>query len=265
MNSHRLRRVPGPRASLPLSVLLLSALLAPGCASANWLGDRARDFAQIFDADVSVGTGIRAYAGVSHVAQFGLGWTKGTHAGLRDGTPASWQEERSELGLGPFFLDEVDLSGGSALLVGHRTARFGETGYVEHPLEISSATATDRRPLDVGVGFHLLFFGASVEFRAAEFLDFLGGLVGLDPSADDLSGRTLPDLLVDLESADPIRRRNADRALRLLSGRDSPYRTYSAPDVVTAEQREAVEIWRRYLEERGLGPAQKAETAPAGR
>ncbi len=238
------RRRPGSLAPLAL------ALCAPSCGS-TWLGDRARDFGQILDADLSAGPGVRVYAGASHLAEVGLGSSDNRHAGLRDGFFGTWTEARSELGAGPLFLHEVDIGDASRPIVGHRTARFGEPGFDPHPFEWE--TTTDRRWLDVGIGGHLLL-GASVEIRLFELLDFAGGLFGLDPAGDDVSGRTPDDLLEDLASPDARVRRNADRALRIVTGLASPYRTCSDASTLTAEQREAIEGWRDRLGRRKEPP-----------
>ncbi|MGH7151383.1 MAG: hypothetical protein ACREIU_11830 [Planctomycetota bacterium] len=251
------RRRPGSLAPLAL------ALCAPGCG-ATWLGDRARDFGQILDADLSLGPGVRGYAGASPLAEVGLGSTNARHAGLRDGFLGTWTEERSELGVGPLFLHEVELRDASRSIVGHRTARFGEPGFDPDPFEWE--TATDRRWLDVGIGGHL-YLGASVEIRLFELLDFAGGLLGLDLAGDDVAGRTVEYLVEDLGSTDARVRRNADRALRIATGLASPYRTYSDASTVTPEQRQAIEGWRRWLEEREgrapVPPSAPSASAPA--
>ncbi|HET6205049.1 MAG TPA: hypothetical protein VFI25_19830 [Planctomycetota bacterium] len=247
----RLLRARGSPAALALLAL------APGCGT-TWLADRARDFGQILDLDLSAGPGLRAYAGASHVAEVGWGSTSALHAGLRDGFAGSWREERSELGIGPLFLHEVDIREGSHGIVGHRTARFGEPGFDSHPFEWE--TTTDRRPLDLGLGAHL-YFGASLELRLFELADFLAGLFGLDLAGDDVAGRTVEDLLPGLDSKDARVRRNADRALRILTGLPSSYRTYSDPSVLTAEQREAIAAWKARLDGRGTAPP-PGEAAP---
>jgi len=246
---------PGLAARTTPVFLLAAALLLPlgsGCRTRGYLGDRLRDLAQVIEIDGSLGTGVRAQVGVSGVAQLGVGWSRATAAGLRDGDLGSWREDRSELGLGPFYLHEVEIEGSSDALVGHRTARFGEEGFTSLPVEYWGGVWADRLPGDVCIGGHVFFVGGSARFRLLELLDFLAGLVGADPRGDDLAGRSIPDLLAALRSADARERRNADRALRILTGRGSPYRTYSDPDVWTEEQEEAVAAWESIAgEERG--------------
>jgi hypothetical protein len=229
------------------------------CSGRGYLADRARDFAQCLEFDGSLGTGFRAQVGLSGLAQLGVGWSETATAGLRDGALGSWREDRTELGFGPLYLHEVDLEGASDAIVGHRTAAFGEPGFSSLPIEYWGGVWADRLPGDLAGGAHVFFVGASVRLRLVEVYDFLVGLVGVDPRGDDLRGRTKEELVSALRSSDPRTRRNADRLLRMLTGRGSPYRTYSDPDVVTAEQTEAVAAWEEVVgEERdsaeGRGP-----------
>lgn len=215
--------------------------LSGGCASSGrgYFADRWRDFSQILAADAGTTTGFQAYFGMSHLLQAGWGSYAGGRTGLRDGRTGSWIEERSELGLGPLYLHEVDWEDRSESLVGHQHARYHEEGFVEFPWEFGE-TITDRDPGDLGIAANAGFFGVSIAFKSLEFCDFLTGLFGWDLLEDDLGAKGETLLLEELCSLDPKTRLRAARNLAHLTGKTHGYRSYSSPNVLSREQKRAI-------------------------
>ncbi len=246
------------RRLFPLAAVLL---VGSGCA---YLKDRGQDLAQSFDVAMGISEGVDVNLRVTKVMQVGVG---SYHAprwfGLKDGLLDGWEEERSEIGIGPFYLHEVFRHDGARLL-DIRHPLFGDPGFREHSNDLTHLT--DRGWFDVGFTLNLVFLGVDFAFRTAEVADFLTGIGTYDLLDDDVwspSDSTLEDRIM---SSDARTRAAAARALRLRYGQTFGYRVWSAPNEMPAEQITAVRRWREFLETRNgaAGASDAAEpTAPA--
>jgi hypothetical protein len=137
--------------------------------AAWYLPNRVLDLADILRARVKVGPGLAAGARVSDYFSFYTGRAHSVYLGLPG--PRG--------GLGPRPLWGLEQSRGLVVL---------------------GVDATDDLPYapvygtgEIGVSLHALLVGAEVTLSPEEFLDFLGGWIGLDPSRDDAPRR--PELL----------------------------------------------------------------------
>jgi len=180
------------------SALLVATgvLAAPGCVSPTgprdtlgWLEARGADLMDVVGVRVGIGPGLGAYVRATEFVQLGF-LLRGpserdipspNHAELRSvpcfmfGTigryGGAWFESTHEFMLpGWSTRDEA----------GDPIAREVLAGYV------SPQGREDRWREAVGVGVHALLVGAEVEVRPFQLFDFLVGLVGYDPSADDV-------------------------------------------------------------------------------
>jgi len=224
-------------------VLWWAALLPFGGCS--YVADRGVDLAQVVDLSVGLSQGIDLNARATKLLQIGFGSYRGAYwAGLKDGLFDAWQEERSELGIGPFYVHEIFRSEGSRLL-DIRYPLFGDAGFREHSLDLTHLS--DRGLLDVGLTLNAVFFGLDGAFKTAEALDFLCGLFVFDLLQDDAFGPS-SKVLSDRLGGDNARvRAAAARALRLRYGERFGYGLYSAPEQMPASQIQAVRRWRERL------------------
>ncbi len=241
------------RRTLPVAALLL---LSCGCA---YLKDRGLDLAQSVDLSLGFSEGVDVNLRATKVLQLGVG---SYHAplwfGLKDGLLDGWQEERSEIGIGPLYLHEVFRHEGSRLL-DIRHPLFGDPGFREHSNDLTHLT--DRGWLDVGGTLNLIFLGIDVSFRTAEFVDFLGGIADFDLLDDDVYAPGDSALEDRILSSDARIRAAAARALRLRYGETFGFRIWTAPDEMPAEQITAVRRWREFLTTRDSAPANPPSSA----
>jgi hypothetical protein len=212
------------------------ALLGAGCTAGAWM-DRAHDFGQILDASITVGPGMAASARVTELAQVGFGDVRGMTAGWIDGRGAIADEERSELGVSLLHTYEYRRESRQLLDVNH--PRFGDPGFVEHPL--SWAMETDRNDLDVGANLHVALIGVNVAFHVNEAWDFLCGCFGLDPLHDDAHGRPAEVVQKQALSLDATTRNRAFDCLLRRGIATHGYAIYTAPDARPSYQRRAME------------------------
>lgn len=179
-----------------LFVLVGVLLLTPACVSPTgprdtlgWLEARGADLMDIVGVRVAVGAGLGAYARVTEYVQLGF-MLRGpserdiptpNHAELRSvpcfmfGTigryGGAWFESTHEFMLPAWSSRDEP---GTAI------AREVLAGYV------SPQGEEDLWRESVGVGAHFLLVGVELEVRPYQIFDFLGGLIGYDPSADDV-------------------------------------------------------------------------------
>ena len=246
--------------------MALLALLLPagGC---SYMADRGLDLAQTVDLSVGFSEGVDVNARVTKLAQIGFGSYRGSYwLGLKDGLLDVWQEERSELGIGPLYVHEVFRSKGSRLL-DIRYPLFGDAGFREHCLDLTHLS--DRGLLDVGVTLNAVFFGLDAAVKTTEIVDFVCGLFVFDLLQDDAYTPSEAELSQRLGGESARVRAAAARALRLRFGEQFGYGVYGAPEQMPSFQIQAVQRWRERLGtlatpvEASSDEAAAADTSPA--
>ena len=223
---------------------LVCVCLLPG-GGCSYVADRGMDLAQVLDLSVGLSEGIDLNLRATKLVQIGFGSYRGLYwVGLKDGLLDVWQEERSELGIGPLYVHEVFRSQGSRLL-DIRYPLFGDAGFREHSLDLTHLS--DRGLLDVGLTLNAVFFGVDGAFKTAEALDFLCGLFVFDPLKDDAYTPSSRELSDRLGGENARVRAAAARALRLRYGERFGYGLYGAPEQMPVSQIQAVRRWRESL------------------
>jgi len=191
MGSPPTSSTPRERASAPLAAAALAALLlaAPAC---TWTGQRLRDLSQT----VHVGVGVSLVPTVfvyGVVPLFGtaLGYLPDSwYVGSDYGYTAGWHQAGLGTVLGGEFVraefgHDVDgcMRGTNRELYLDQSQLF-LIGLAVHDYRVARELGTiTLSRFDVGV--HVLVVGASLGLDVVELVDFLAGLVGLDPSSDD--------------------------------------------------------------------------------
>ncbi|NUN47750.1 MAG: hypothetical protein HUU15_02840 [Candidatus Brocadiae bacterium] len=165
--------------------LLLGACLLAGC---GWLGDRARDAADIVHVDAGVGPQIGATVRLTHLLQAGacaegLRWNRSAEDAWLDAAHLSWNGRQAgihkrigwEAGVGPESI--------------------GPRWYVRRwSAEYEEEYREQKRTADeIGFSIHVLFVGVEAGVRPAEFVDFLLGWFGLDILRDDRQRESIED------------------------------------------------------------------------
>ncbi len=215
--------------------------------------DRGRDLAQTLDLSIGYSEGLEFNLRATKLLQVGFGSYRGIYwTGLKDGLLDVWQEERSELGIGPFYIHEYFRSEGSNL-VDHAYPLYGDPGFREWTLDLTHLS--DRGLLDLGITTNVAIVGVDFALRPAEFLDFLTGFANHDLLRDDVEGPSVEELLDRLASDDARVRAAAVRALRLRFDEEHGYRVYGAKDEMPRSQLEAIRRWRESLSSAGPAPS----------
>ena len=183
------------------SLLLLGAVIAPGCAMSQghrdapgWLAARGADLMDIVGVRVAVGPGLGAYVRATQYLQFGI-IKKGP--GERDLPSPKGGEPRA---VNCFVFGTIGRYGG-AWFESSTEVMFPGWSSRDRRLTADKGLAIDRDVIAgyvsphgehdmwreaFGVGAHLILIGAEVEVRPFQLLDFLLGIGGYDPAGDDL-------------------------------------------------------------------------------
>lgn len=236
--------------------LLVLASLA-GCGTFG--KDRALDLAQSLDLAAGWSEGLDVNVRATKYLQVGLGAYRGVYwAGLKDGVFDVWEEERSELGIGPIYQHEVFRARGSKLLdIDHPL--FGDPGFREHSWDLQHLT--DRGRFDFGATANAALIGFDVAFKGEEFFDFFAGCCGFDPLDDDVHTPTLDAIMLRVAGEDARIRANGVRALKLRGIKTHGYALYTAPREMPYHQQEAI----RRIRDASAQTTHSAEmTPPAG-
>lgn len=171
------------RASLFLCVAAVP-LFTTGCGPARtYFKDRALDFWDCFQIEVTVGPGILANARVTKLAQAGWGFYEVEKVGFFGRQAGHWYEKRNEVGLSIFYLNsnyKAPIEGNSYLM-----RYFDKLGEERFDNSADIAQDMDRHWEDVGFVIHPLKMGLDIAWRNLEFFDFLSGWFLLDISYDD--------------------------------------------------------------------------------
>lgn len=239
------------------SLLVLGSFL--GCGTFG--KDRALDFAQTFDLAAGWSEGLDVNVRATKYLQVGLGAYRGMYwAGLKDGVFDVWEEERSELGLGPIYLHEVFRARGEKLLdIDHPL--FGDPGFRERSWDL--VHLTDRGVWDFGATANVALVGIDVAFKGDEFFDFVAGCCGFDPLGDDVHTPAIEEILSRIVSDDASMRATGARALRLRGGEVFGYAIYTAPREYPYRQQDAVRRIREAIVGRESSEGNAPEQPPS--
>lgn len=193
-----------PRTSRAGAAAALILVLACGCVSdtgprdtAGWMEARGADFMDIFGVRVAFGAGLGIYVRATEYAQLGFMMRGPDQRALP-------KPEDSNLRAVPCFMVGTIGRYGGAWFDATREVMFpgwstrNEDGlYIDR--EVIAGYVSPHGRLDnwrgsFGGGLHLLLVGAEAEVNPYEIFDFLGGLVGYDPSGDDVPvGSAVPE------------------------------------------------------------------------
>jgi len=221
--------------SLLLGLLGVLGLPSSGC---GYLRDRLKDGTEIFEAGAGVSLGFAVNVRATKLAQAGLGSYGGFWAGLKEGRFADWEEERVEMGISPFYYQEM--SRRSDQLLDFRRAVPDESGYGSFSNDLF--LLTDRGFFEVGVTANVLFLGLDLSVELAELADLLTGVFGFDLLSDDGYAPS-PEILVNqMQSRDADKRAAAVRGLLHRMGRDFHYVAVAARDEHPQDQ---IDAWKR--------------------
>lgn len=184
-------------------LLLLGAL--PSCAAGTYLGDRGRDFADIFTLTASIGPEISADAKLTEAAHLAVGIGGHLEGGMIKGDWGSATVATLGLPFAPFMEDGV-LHGRYAFTEVNEDwdkSDIEDECYIIHFLDVGATNPqrawVDRFDLELGVTIGI---GARVGFSPGQFVDFLGGCFGWDPAEDD-PRVALPADTIELPSEPP--------------------------------------------------------------
>jgi hypothetical protein len=206
----RLRLPPSwPRPSRAGSLLVAAGLLLPGCAgltgprdAGSWFVARGADMMDTVGVRLGVGVGLGAYARITQSAQLGF-MLRGPAETELVGASETARSDRFEVrGVPCVMVGTIGRYGG---LWSERSREVMIPFYStrdEVPGPIRRRIIAGVVPLDgeadnwrgsVGAGLHLVVLGVEAEVRPFEFLDFFAGLLGYDPSADDVPVAPAPE------------------------------------------------------------------------
>lgn len=232
-------------------------VVGPGCV---FMTDRGHDLAQTIDVSVGYSEGLEFNLRATKLLQVGFGSYRGIYwTGLKDGVLDVWQEERSELGIGPLYVHEYFRTEGSKL-PDHAYPLYGDPGFREWAFDLTHLS--DRDLWDIGLTTNIAILGIDLALRPAEIADFFTGFADYDLLQDDIMRPSVSTLLERLSSDDARLRAAAVRALRTRFGEKHGYRVYGASEEMPRFQVDAIRRWREALEARPVSSA-GAEPTPA--
>jgi hypothetical protein len=150
---------------------VLAAALLAGCAYAR---DRAADLADIVAIEAGAGIGLHADVKATDWAHLGLGYAHVRKVGLRGRDIESLRDR------------EVGLPLSGTLAVGAwRDGNLARLGHLHADIPDLLAYEDPWRRADVEVGVTAGVLSLRAGFSPGQLVDFLAGLVGLDPAGDD--------------------------------------------------------------------------------
>lgn len=178
------------------TVLALAAALA-SCASptgrrdvGSWLEARGADTMDLVGVRIALGAGLGAYVRATEIVQGGFmrrGSQDAQYIGTTErrlravpcvmfGTIGRW---------GGLWFDTHD----EFMFPTYSSRDHGDLPAIQREVLAGAVTTDgsgDRLEWSFGAGVHALLVGAEVEVRPFEILDLLAGLLGYDPSSDDI-------------------------------------------------------------------------------
>ncbi len=233
------------RSRLPILLLCGLSIAAGGCA--GYFHDRVKDASEMFEFGIGYSMGVAVNVRATKLAQVGVGGYSGEWAGLRDGSFATWIEERTEFGVTPLYYHEVFRKSDELIDIHHPL--FWDPGHEQFLNDLF--LLTDRGFFEVGLTINTVLVGVDVSFELAEIADFVAGLAGLDILSDDAYSVPSDILLKRLQSRSAWKRYAAARALRRATGYDFGYTLFTVRDEHTEDQIQTRRLWKRALENSG--------------
>jgi hypothetical protein len=189
------------RARRQLTTALLGLLLLAGCAGpsgrrdvGSWLEARGADLMDTVGARVAVGPGLGVMARATRWLQLGA-MLRGPSEQDLAGASTGAGDEFTMRSVPCFMFGTIGRYGGAwfetsrELAIPGYSTRDDVLGGIQRNIiagVVSLDGRDDRWEWSLALGAHLLLLGADVEVRPLEALDFLAGLVGYDPSGDDV-------------------------------------------------------------------------------
>lgn len=147
-----------------------------GCRGIQSYGrDRGADFADLFAVEAGYGLGIHVDAQGTDFIHPGLGYSQVQKAALH-GRDSYWTKDR-----------EIGLPGSTLLLIpGIRDGHWHRLGHWHvSSLELRAGQDSWLHRFDTSLGITLGFLQFRLGFSVGQFVDFLGGIAGLDLAGDD--------------------------------------------------------------------------------
>ena len=183
---------------------LLLALLCASAACAgpagrrdvsSWMEARGADFMDVFGIRVAAGVGLGAYVRLTEYVQLGVMYRGPAESRLVVSSETAHTEDFRVRGVPCVVAGTIGRYGG---LWYENTREVMVPGYdnreePQSPIRreviagvVSLDGSADGWRDSFGVGLHALLIGGEVEARPWQLVDFLAGLVGYDPSGDDV-------------------------------------------------------------------------------
>ena len=170
--------------AIAAGVLLAVPFLLAGCGPAKtYFKDRALDFWDCFQIEVSVGDGILVNARVTKLVQAGWGFYTVEKVGFFGRQCGHWFEKRNEVGISLFYLNsnyKAPIEGNTYFM-----RYFDQLGESRFDDAADIRQDIDRHWEDVGFVIHPLKMGLDIAWRNLEFFDFLSGWFMIDFLYDD--------------------------------------------------------------------------------
>lgn len=231
------------RSRLPILIACLICIWAGGCA--GYFRDRLKDASEMFECGAGYSMGVTVNARVTKLVQAGVGGYTGEWAGLREGSFATWSEERTEFGVTPFYYHEVFRKSDGLIDIHHPL--LWDAGHEQFLNDLF--LITDRGFFEVGLTVNTILVGIDISVELAEVADFVTGLVGIDILSDDAYGVSTDTLLKRLQSRSAWKRYAAARALRSATGLDFGYALFTVRDEHTEDQIQTRRLWKKALQQ----------------
>ena len=192
----------------PLKRSLLALLLAPalalsgGCAgltgprdAGSWLGARGADMMDVVGVRLGVGVGLGAYVRITQSAQLGFMLRGPAETELVGASETARNDSFEVRGVPCVMVGTIGRYGGlwsersSEVMIPFYSTRDALHSPIRRAI-IAGVVPLDGRADnwrgEIGAGLHLVILGAEAEVRPLELVDFFAGLLGYDPSGDDV-------------------------------------------------------------------------------
>jgi hypothetical protein len=166
-----------------------SATRSPLGSAANYLANRALDFADIFKINLGIGLGIDVNVRATQAIQVGGFYTGATKVGLAGRHAGVWNENSTEFGIPLIFYGrDVEISPGCGAISPVRSYRQQVLWKFEDKEMKEGETYDaryDRQFLEIGVSAQAVLPAFEFSIRLKELIDFFVGFTTIDLCGDD--------------------------------------------------------------------------------